>query len=292
MKLVTLLVLCLSISACTLAPAKEEQEAMRDIETVRISPNYQATGIIDNLRVYQYGKRTLVESASINAWDEQQQKISFIKIGSYWVSESVLESFYIKHNGNTVHVQRIVEPVPAPEAPAVVVAPEKPQEPIIEVKQFPELEAASLRQIDQYQEMLDKLANKPSTTGADLFHTQVKQNEIRESIKEHNPIVFVHFASGRTMFEPSEAIEQVMMEAAKDATEIHLRGRTDSVIASKADHWIAKQRAENAKKYLVQHGINASIITVNHLPEGDFLLPPKPATSKAINRRVEIEIRP
>ena len=288
MKKTILFSICLLVSACSHSPVPD-LKTDTETTTVRISPDYIATGNTDGLRVFKYGQHTLIESkGAVKAWGVDGDAIISDKVGSYLISETLLDNFYLKHNGQTVHVELVtpkpvVETAPLPE-PATVQ--------VVAVKLFPELEAYSRNQLDQYQKMMDDLAAQKTTSGNDLFHAQVKQNALREKLDQHIPVAFVSFGFAKTLFQPDATLSEVLIPAGKDASQIKLRGRTDSVTASKADHWIAEQRAKNVKTYLIENGIDPKIITLNHLPEGDFLLPPKAETSKAINRRVEIEVIP
>lgn len=284
--------ICLLVSACSHSPVPESKtDTGATSKTVRISPDYIATGQSAGLRVFKYGQHTLIEAqgSTGKAWGLTGDTITFDKVGNYLVSEKVLDDFYIRHNGQTVHIE-LVRPEPVIAEPAPLPEPVKVE--VVKVKSFPELEAYSRDQLGQYQKMLDDLAAIKSTTGADLFHAQVKQNALKEKLEQHSPVTFISFGFAKTLFEPDTALDKVLFPAAMDASEIHLRGRTDSVRASKADVWIAEQRANNVKSYLVENGVDPKIIKVSHLPEGDFLLPPQAETSKAVNRRVEIEVKP
>ncbi len=286
-KLLILLVLLIA-SGCS--HAIKEPAQIDESYTVRISPDYEASGISEGLRVHTYGEHTLVKSMeSFKAWDTNNLTLNFEKIGHYFRSEYLLNDFFIKRGDKLAHIKRVFIPK-EPEAPIFIEIKAAPKpEPI---KHYPALEEYSLKKLNILQTQLDQLSAIPATTGADLFHAQVKQNKVKQSLKNHQPVVFVHFNYGQTDFIPDIELIKALIPAAKTASEINLRGRTDSRKASKADYWIAKQRAENAKNFLIKKGVNPEIITLGYLPEGNFLLPPTPKKSKAVNRRVEIEVKP
>jgi len=264
----------------------------------RISPYYEAYGNTEGLRVYRYGAHTLIKAKSpVNAWEHSGKTIKFEKIGHYFRSEKLLSDFYIKNGLEIARIKKFSPKAVPVQAEGKTTyfghkaAPKADETPALIVKHYPELEKYSAKQLEGFQVMIDKLASKPSTTGEALFNAQVNQNALRKKLKNHDPVVIVNFDLGRTRFKPDNELVTILIPAAKAASAITLGGRTDSVKASKADHWIAQERAENAKAYLVSKGVNSEIITINHLPEGDFLLPPDPQSSKQVNRRVEIEIK-
>jgi len=289
----------LFLSACSHTVKEQPTLGLDQEPAKRISPHYEAYGQSDGVRVYLYGEHTLISAeSSIKVWGKDGEIIPLEKIGKYFRSETLLKDFHIEHGKNITHIKKIV-----PEKTAVLplgktsyyqhgATAVETTKPALEIKQYPALEGYSLQQLDNLQIMIDKLADKPSTSGAELFHAQVNQNDLRKKLNNHFPVTLVYFDLGKTTFKPTKELIDILIPAAKTASEIHLRGRTDSVVASKSDPWIAEGRAKNAKAYLINEGVDPEIITINYLPEGDFLLPPKPLSSKMINRRVEIEVRP
>lgn len=212
--------------------------------------------------------------------------------------EALLNDFYIKYKSKITHIKKIiqeeklVQPLGKARHDQHQIAAAEAAKPAIEIKRYADLEVYSLQQLTELQHMINILANEPVTTGQELLQSQVKQNKLRKKVNDHFPVVMVYFDLGKTAFKPTKALTDILIPAAKTASEIHLRGRTDSIIASKLDARIAQGRANNAKAYLIKKGVDPEIITINSLAEGEFLLPLKPASSKKKNRRVEIEIRP
>lgn len=288
MKNIFILSIVMLVSACSHSP-KNQINPTAEAVTVRISPDYIATGRSEELRVFKYGRNTLIESQGlVKAWGKNGKTIALEKAGNYLMSESILDDFYIRHNGKVAFIELVdAKPVVHTEP-----LPEPPKAKPVAVKSFPQLEAFSRKQLDQYQKMMDGLASQKSTTGADLFHAQVKQNSLNEKLANHIPVAFISFDFAKTYFKPDAALDSVLIPAAIEASQVNLRGRTDSVTASKADYWISEQRAKNVKDHLINKGVDPKIITLNFIPEGDFLLPPKTQASKSINRRVEIEVVP
>ena len=285
MKLIIIMLFSL-LTACATKPPI-------DAVAKRISPNYEALGNSDGIRVYAYGNYTLIkyknQLAYISAYDSTGDRIELDSVGEFYRSEYLLNKFELNVNGRTVYISRIIEPTvnlskAIPESnPGLDIKPD--------LQTFPELENYSKKQILDIQRFIDKASTSKDTTGESLFHAQVHQTKLKKSLEEHNPIVMVHFNSGASRFKPQKDLINILLESAQTASEIHLRGRTDSKRASKRDPIIAYYRASKARNYLVKNGIDPSIITINSLPEGDFAVPHSTRKGKAINRRVEIELR-
>lgn len=286
MKLIIIMLFSL-FTACAIKPPI-------DAVAKRISPNYEAIGNSDGIRVYAYGNYTLIKYknklAYVSAYDSNSgDRIELDSVGEFYRSEYLLNKFELNVNGRTVYISRIIEPTvnlskAIPESnPGLDIKPD--------LQTFPELENYSKKQILDIQRFIDKASTSKDTTGESLFHAQVHQTKLKKSLEEHNPIVMVHFNSGASRFKPQKDLVNILLESAQTASEIHLRGRTDSKIASKRDPIIAYYRATKARNYLVKNGIDPSIITINSLPEGDFAVPHATRKGKEINRRVEIELR-
>lgn len=286
MKLIIIMLFSL-LTACATKPPI-------DAVAKRISPNYEAIGNSDGIRVYAYGNYTLIKYknklAYVSAYDSNSgDRIELDSVGEFYRSEYLLNKFELNVNGRTVYISRIIEPTvnlskAIPESnPGLDIKPD--------LQTFPELENYSKKQILDIQRFIDKASTSKHTTGESLFHAQVHQTKLKKSLEEHNPIVMVHFNSGASRFKPQKDLVSILLESAQTASEIHLRGRTDSKRASKRDPIIAYYRASKARNYLVKNGIDPSIITINSLPEGDFAVPHATRKGKEINRRVEIEVR-
>tara|TARA_R110001583_G_scaffold23707_1_gene87132 strand:+ start:511 stop:1383 length:873 start_codon:yes stop_codon:yes gene_type:complete len=290
MKKILLPLMILVVTACS--HGQKPIELIAETNPSRISPDYEATGNAEGVRAYIYGNHTLVQSKdSFKAWDSNNTPLKFEKTGNFSRSEYLLNDFYLQRGNKLAQIKRVFISVEETTPIIIEVTPEKEPAPEA-IKHYPELEVFSLKYLNETQAKLDTLSNIRSTTGASLFNSQVKLNKLNELLADHRPVVFVNFGFGKTQFKPSNELVKSLLLAAADASEINLRGRTDSITASKADVWISKQRAENAKSFLVANGINPAIISVEYLAEGDFLLPPKSSTSKSVNRRVEIEVKP
>ena len=92
-------------------------------------------------------------------------------------------------------------------------------------------------------------------------------------------------------FKPALDLKDKLIKAAGDGKSIEIRGRTDSAYASPINKIIARQRANNARLFLLSNGIAAYKIRTNYLAAGAFVVDNSTAEGRALNRRVEIEVK-
>ena len=107
------------------------------------------------------------------------------------------------------------------------------------------------------------------------------------------PVSTVHtalFAFGSARLTLADAEGRRLVDDARDAPLIELRGRTDGAGDSLVDSRIARQRAEAVGGFLVQSGIDPSRIRVTWQPYGDHVADNSLPGGRSLNRRVEIEI--
>jgi outer membrane protein OmpA-like peptidoglycan-associated protein len=101
--------------------------------------------------------------------------------------------------------------------------------------------------------------------------------------------VFHPFA--RTEFAPSEEVAQALRAGIRGAERIEVRGHTDSNQVNAVDKLIAIERAEKARTWLINNGAEAAKIHALHFTAGHFLTENRTPQGRALNRRVEIDIR-
>jgi flagellar motor protein MotB len=97
--------------------------------------------------------------------------------------------------------------------------------------------------------------------------------------------------NGETEFAPSASLEAALLKAAREATSISIRGRTDSASVDDLETRIALSRALRAREFLVSHGADANKIRLWYRAAGGFIADNSTAQGRAMNRRVEIEAR-
>ena len=98
-------------------------------------------------------------------------------------------------------------------------------------------------------------------------------------------------AFGTVDFKPSPEIGDRLLAAARDGKTIEIRGRTDATQINPVDTDIALKRATNARMYLVNHDVPAAKIRVTYLSANGFIADNSTAAGKALNRRVELEVK-
>lgn len=96
------------------------------------------------------------------------------------------------------------------------------------------------------------------------------------------------FPFNRVDLHMSVAEAERLQALAKGANRVEVRGRTDGIRPSAADEQIALGRALSAQRYLIEHGVNPTSISLNYVSAGDYAADNESATGRARNRRVEI----
>lgn len=130
------------------------------------------------------------------------------------------------------------------------------------------------------------------TTAATLAHMAARQ-QLLESIQEKaaaNSLRIVHFAFNSTQVSIPRAEASALVEEAKVAPLVLLRGRTDGTADSSAESRIAQARANAVRDYLVASGVDPTRIRTTHQPSGDHLADNRNPQGRNLNRRVEIEL--
>lgn len=130
------------------------------------------------------------------------------------------------------------------------------------------------------------------TTAATLAHMSARQ-QLLASIQEKaaaNSLRIVHFAFNSTQVSIPTAEASALVEEAKVAPLVLLRGRTDGTADSSAESRIAQARANAVRDYLVASGVDPTRIRTTHQPSGDHLADNRNPQGRSINRRVEIEV--
>ena len=100
----------------------------------------------------------------------------------------------------------------------------------------------------------------------------------------------VHFGFNSTRVSIPSEEATALVEEAKAAPLVVLRGRTDGTSDSSAESRIAQARAHAVRDYLVASGVDPSRIRATHQPSGNHLADNRNARGRNLNRRVEIEI--
>lgn len=130
------------------------------------------------------------------------------------------------------------------------------------------------------------------TTAATLAHMAARQ-QLLASIQQKavaNSLRIVHFGFNSTQVSIPTAEASALVEEAKVAPLVLLRGRTDGTSDTSAESRIAQARANAVRDYLVASGVDPNRIRTTHQPSGDHLADNRNPQGRSLNRRVEIEL--
>ena len=118
-----------------------------------------------------------------------------------------------------------------------------------------------------------------------------KQNARAVEQDERGVVFRVFHASGEAKFSPAGDLADELVSAAKKGQAIEVHGRTDSRKPTEGNTRVAIARAVEARKWLVNQGIEAGRVRARYSSAGNFLVDADTEDAKAMNRRVEIVIR-
>jgi hypothetical protein len=105
------------------------------------------------------------------------------------------------------------------------------------------------------------------------------------------PRVVMKFAENSFLAHVDDRLLRVMCVAARSANRIFLYGHTDDFIASAAGTELARRRAVEVRRLLMSLNVDPERIRLFHRGAGNFVANNSTAAGKAMNRRVEIELR-
>lgn len=127
---------------------------------------------------------------------------------------------------------------------------------------------------------------------ARLFHQHQRLTRGAEgnASGQRNLLMPVMFAFGSTQVSVPEAEASRIVEEARSAPLIVLRGRTDGTIESPTESGIARRRAAAVEAWLVQSGVDRARIRTTWQPIGDHAADNSTPGGRHLNRRVEIEV--
>lgn len=130
------------------------------------------------------------------------------------------------------------------------------------------------------------------TTAATLAHMAARQQLLASIQKKAaaNSLRIVHFAFNSTRVSIPTAEASALVEEAKVAPLVLLRGRTDGTADTSAESRIAQARANAVRDYLVASGVDPTRIRTTHQPSGDHLADNRNPQGRSLNRRVEVEV--
>ncbi len=105
-----------------------------------------------------------------------------------------------------------------------------------------------------------------------------------------NSVFTVRFDFGSTRVVVPADAASALIEDARSAPLVLLRGRTDGATDAPGDSRIARDRANAVRDYLVGAGVDPARIRATYQPAGDHAADNTSPSGKGMNRRVEIEV--
>ena len=105
-----------------------------------------------------------------------------------------------------------------------------------------------------------------------------------------NSVFTIRFDHGSTRVAVPADQDARLIEAARAAPWVVLRGRTDGTAESFAESRIARERATAVRDHLVAAGVDPARIRATYQPVGDHASDNASAVGRSLNRRVEIEV--
>ena len=105
-----------------------------------------------------------------------------------------------------------------------------------------------------------------------------------------NSVFTIRFGFGSTRVVVPADTASALVESARGAPLVLLRGRTDGATDSAAESRIARERAAAVREYLVGAGVDATRIRATYQPAGDHAADNSSPAGQGLNRRVEIEV--
>lgn len=136
-------------------------------------------------------------------------------------------------------------------------------------------------------------AVKKLLAGAKGSDDTVRTAQVEPAVKsEWGPTetIRVSFRNNSDVFEPTPEMRDLIINSAKRASLVSVRGYTDSPIPNPSAAALAKSRAISARNFLMTHGVSAQKISLGFEPAGKFVANNKTKDGKEANRRVEIKI--
>ncbi len=127
---------------------------------------------------------------------------------------------------------------------------------------------------------------------ATLARASARQQTIAAmaAASQANSVFTIRFDFGSSRVVVPADTTAALIESARTAPLVMLRGRTDGTTDSPAESRIARERAAAVRDYLVGAGVDPARIRATYQPIGDFAADNSNPSGRGMNRRVEIEV--
>lgn len=131
----------------------------------------------------------------------------------------------------------------------------------------------------------------PGSLGKNVNQQDVNENEIKNNLfNKKFQTIRVSFSNNSDDFRPIPEVQHMLLEMARGATRIKVKGFTDGAISNFLSTSLAKKRAISAQRFLLKNGISSEKIDVDYVSAGGFIADNSTKAGRDENRRVEIEI--
>jgi outer membrane protein OmpA-like peptidoglycan-associated protein len=270
-----------------------------------VSPDYTASGNIEDARAYLYAGHTVLEfdradPALLVIRDETGAAVNYEKVGRLFMLERHLDKFTLWLNGSSttfaaVPVTRIYSAPSAatvlsnePEPARIMMAQAEPD--VVKDPDVSALLKLSEIQLNEVRQAIAAASQNPNTSSAELQALNHRMDLIEARlVTAAAAIVRISFPTGSMNFKPLPDVAKVLIASAKGADAVNVHGHTDARIAGPDDAKIALGRALAARTFLLKNGIAGKKISVFSTAAGDFSVPNVTHNGRSINRRVEFE---
>lgn len=282
------------LTACAYVPLNEGISR-------RVSPDYTATGAVEDVRAYVYGARTVLEFDGSTPFlivkDISGNLVEYERVGRLYRLNSRLDNFTVWVNGRsatfssvtTTRVFSAPSPlvVAKPELVKLAIAPEPLNQGDVDLIALLKL---SEKQLEEVRQVIDASSKNPNASSVEMLNVNSRLDEIEARlVTAAAAIIQVSFQTNSTTFTPSADVARVLIDSAKSADRVNVHGHTDSRIAGPIDAKIALGRAIAARKFLMDNGVQSEKIKVFSQAAGGFIAPNTTNEGRALNRRVEVE---
>jgi hypothetical protein len=132
-------------------------------------------------------------------------------------------------------------------------------------------------------------AGRPGSTSLPAKGIQIRPSE-KITIRDQSTQFTIAPRVGETRFAPSAGFQQALLAAATRATHIEIRGGSEVATTKLESAKIASARRQNARRYLLNNGIDPAKVKITHLPADVPSSDHSAAEGKARKRSVEIEV--
>lgn len=266
----------------------------------RVSPDYTASGKLEDVRAYVYAGHTVIEfdradPAYLLIRDASGSSVNFEKVGRLYRLDRQLDTFTLWHNGASTTFNAVAETRVYSAPTLVTESTEAEPYKVVAAPAAADTDpdvAALLKlfelQLNEVRQAIEAASQNPKSSGAELaaFHARMDEIESR-LISAAAAIVRVSFPMASTDFKPTPDVARILITSAHGGQAVKVHGHTDARIAGPAEAKIALGRALAARRFLLNNGIDAKKVSVFSTAAGDFAAPNTARDGRAINRRVE-----